>query len=274
MKIIETELNIGVAQPFSVIHMADTHFTLADERDDAKKRWLGEDRAAIFPEAMQMYEAAKKLSHETGYTIVHTGDFIDFVSEANLDMTKRFIEECDVFYAAGNHDFSLYCGEAWEDADYRNRSLAKVQACHKNDIRMSSRVIGGVNFIALDDGYYRFDREHIDFVKAEVRRGLPIVLVIHKPMYDPQIYTASAECHHNGALVGIPDEYSKYWDDERRREICPDDITRDAVEYFKSESQIKALICGHFHLNYEGVDESGRPVLLTDTKTLRIIRFI
>ena len=40
---------------------------------------------------------------------------------------KEFMESNDYFFAAGNHEFSLYLGEAVEDADYRNQSLAKVQ---------------------------------------------------------------------------------------------------------------------------------------------------
>ncbi len=273
MNIIENEVNIGVPHPFEVIHMSDTHFTLADERDGERKMRLAEGRRDVFPSSEQVYREACRLSKEKNCPIIHTGDFIDFVSEANLEMTRRFTGECDVFYAAGNHDFSLYCGEEWEDADYRNRSLAKVQACHKSDIRMSSRMIGGVNFIALDDGYFRFDREHIDFVKSEAEKGFPMVLVIHKPMYDPNLFDVVKKDHRDGTLVGIPDEYSMWWDDEKKREVCPDDVTREAVEYFKSEERIKALICGHLHINYEGEDEAGRPVLLTDTETLRVIRF-
>ena len=273
MNIIETEVNIDLTSPFEVIHMSDTHFTLADERDGERKMRLAENRVDCFPDPLETYNAAKKLAFEKNCPIVHTGDFIDFVSERNLEMVRLFREECDVFYAAGNHDFSLYCGEAFEDADYRNISLAKVQACHGNDIRMSSRVIGGVNFIALDDGYFRFDREHIDFVKAEAAKGLPIVLLIHKPIYDVNLFGEMAKIWRDKSIVGVPGEHSQWWSDEERAEVCPDDVTGEAVAYFKSEKMIKAFVCGHLHLNYEGVDEAGRPVILTGTDTVRILKF-
>ncbi|MBQ9921126.1 MAG: metallophosphoesterase [Clostridia bacterium] len=273
MNIIETEVNIDLTSPFEVIHMSDTHFTLADERDGERKMRLAENRVDCFSDPLETYNAAKKLAFEKNCPIVHTGDFIDFVSEKNLEMVRLFREECDVFYAAGNHDFSLYCGEAWEDADYRNISLAKVQACHGNDIRMSSRVIGGVNFIALDDGYFRFDSEHIDFVKREAEMGLPIVLLIHKPIYNANLFAEMVKIGRDKCLAGVPDEHSKWWSEDEKQEVCPDGVTREAVAYFKSEERIKAFICGHLHLNYEGKDERGRPVLLTDTETLRVIRF-
>ena len=273
MNVIETEIKVGLSEPALVIHMSDTHFTLADERDGDRKIGLAGRRKDCFPDPVETYNEAKRLSREKNCPIVHTGDFIDFVSEKNLDTVRLFREECDVFYAAGNHDFSLYCGEAFEDADYRNISLAKVQACHGNDIRMSSRVIGGVNLIALDDGYFRFDREHIDFVKAEAAKGLPIVLLIHKPIYDANLFEKMVKIHRDKCIVGVPEEYTKWWSDEERAEVCPDDVTGEAVAYFKSEKMIKAFVCGHLHLNYEGVDEAGRPVILTGTDTVRILKF-
>lgn len=273
MNIITTEVNIGAERPFEIIHMSDTHFTLADERDGDRKMGLAARRRVVFPSSEQMYREVCRLSREKKCPVIHTGDFYDFVSEKNLEKVCLFREECDVFYAAGNHDFSLYCGEADENAEYRNISLAKVQACHKNDIRMSSRVIGGVNFIALDDGYFRFDSEHIDFVKREAEKGLPIVLLTHKPIYDANLFAEMVKIGRDKCLVGVPDEHSKWWSDDEKVEVCPDCVTREAVEYFKSEERIKAFICGHLHLNYEGKDERGRPVLLTDTETLRVIRF-
>ena len=274
MKIIETEVNIGAERPFEVIHMADTHFTLADERDGERKIGLAARRSDCFPDPMETYNTAKMLSKEKNCPIIHTGDFYDFVSEKNLETVRRFREECDVFYVAGNHDFSLYCGEADENAEYRNISLAKVQACHKNDIRMSSRVIGGVNFIALDDGYFRFDREHIDFVKREAEMGIPIVLLIHKPIYDANLFAEMVKIGRDKCLVGVPDEHSKWWSDDEKQEVCPDGVTREAVAYFKSEKTIKAFVCGHLHLDYEGTDEIGRPVILTGTDTVRVLKFI
>ncbi len=273
MIILRTDINVGAQLPFSVIHMSDTHFTLADDRDGVRKTGLAGRRATVFPNSKILYDEGCRLSKELGCPILHTGDFIDFVSHANLEMVKRFTDENDVFYAAGNHDFSLYCGEETEDAAYRNRSLAAVQACHGNNIRMSSRIINGVNFVALDDGYYRFENEQVDFVRSEVSKGLPIVLMIHKALYDPEIFAFSERTHHTGALTGVPVELVNYWDDEKKSEVCPDEETSSAVRYFKSEPMIKAILSGHFHNDYDGTDESGRRIILTGFETLRIITF-
>ena len=37
MQIKQTDIKIGVEKPFSLVHISDTHFTLADERNDERK---------------------------------------------------------------------------------------------------------------------------------------------------------------------------------------------------------------------------------------------
>ena len=53
-------------------------------------------------------------------------EHVDVVEQLAIDRAKEFCETVDVFMAAGNHEFSLYVGEAWEDEAYRNQSLALV----------------------------------------------------------------------------------------------------------------------------------------------------
>lgn len=160
MNILQTEIKIGIEKPVTLMHISDTHLTLADNRDNERKNVLAKERkAGCFPHNDEQMAEIENFARRTGNTILHTGDLIDFVSEANLEKAKAFTDEFDVFMAAGNHEFSLYVGEAVEDEAYRNQSLDKVQASFKNDIRFSVRRIGGVKFITIDNSYYRFDEE-------------------------------------------------------------------------------------------------------------------
>ena len=149
MNVIHTTLNIDATAPFTIIHLSDTHLTYADLRDGQRKVDLIDWRLPSFPNAEKVLAEAGELSRELNAPIFHTGDLIDYVSLANLEAVKAFTDTHDVYMATGNHEFSLYVGEAKEDAAYRNQSLAKVQACFANDIRMFSRVIGGVKYILI-----------------------------------------------------------------------------------------------------------------------------
>ena len=281
-KVIKTNLHIGVEKPFTVIHMSDTHLTRADLRDGERKVTLGEKRAMYFPHAEEMIELADGLAHQYDAPILHTGDLIDFVSQANLERAKEFVDSHDFFMAAGNHEFSLYVGEAWEDADYRNQSLAQVQSAFGNDIRMSSRIIGGVNFVALDDGYYLFEEEQLDFLKGEVAKGLPIVLMMHNPLYEKKFFeqisyrreeiglkpAATPPCAY---LTGVPAELICHYDDHRRRQQTPDEVTLRTVEYIRTCPLIRGILAGHVHYSLVTRLHEDAPQIITDVKAVRVI---
>lgn len=274
MKIIPTTLNIGVQTPFRVLHITDTHLVYADMRDGQRKVDLAEKRKKYFPEAEEALTFAERTAAELQIPIVHTGDLIDFVSVANLEAVKRFTDENDCFMAAGNHEFSLYVGEAKEDAAYRNQSLAAVQAVFKNDIRMASRVIGGVNFVALDNGYYLFEREQLDFLKNEVKKGLPVVLLLHNPLYEKALYDRVMQKSPCAYLVGVPEALMQGYPKDRYAQQLADAITREAVDYIKNETAIKAIIAGHLHFNYEGIFGDRIPQVMTSCTDARLVEII
>ena len=271
MKIINSTLEIGVSVPFKILHISDTHLAYADMRDGERKVKLAKDRAPYFKAGESVLECVSKMSKELNAPIVHTGDLIDFVSEANLERVKTFVDGNDIFMAAGNHEFSLFVGEAKEDAAYREQSLSKVQSVFKNDIRMSSSVIGGVNFVAIDNGYYLIEKEQLDFIKKEVQKGLPVILLVHTPFYEKNLYEDQMKKENSAYLVAVPEELMEEYPAHRKEQQKADEATLQAVEYIAGEPAIKGVISGHLHDNYDGFTESGKPQLITSCTDIRII---
>jgi 3',5'-cyclic AMP phosphodiesterase CpdA len=276
MSIIETKIEIGAKKPFRVVHISDTHLTYADMRDGERKVALSERRSQYFKEAEETLALAAETAKRYDAPILHTGDLSDFVSLANLERVKRYVEENDLFMAAGNHEFSLYVGEAKEDAAYRNQSLAKVQAVYHNDIRSSSRVIEGVNFVALDNGYYQFDEGELAFLKNEVAKGLPIVLMMHTPLYEPALYEKAPDAKKKGSayLIDVPTELMERDYDPRHFAQKADEITHETMEYIASQPLIKAVLSGHLHFNFEGTVADRIPQVVTACTTVRVIEFV
>ena len=271
MNLIRTKLHVGAERPFSVLHLSDTHLTFADERDGERKVLLAEKRTRIFPTAAEVLRQAGNHAKTLGVPIVHTGDLIDFVSLANLEAAKAFTDAHDCFMAAGNHEFSLYVGEAWEDAAYRNQSLDTVQKAFKNNIRASSRVIEGVNFVALDNGYYLFEEEQLAFLKKEVERGLPVVLLCHTPLFDSALYDLMMSKQAWASLLAVPEELMQSYPEKRYRQQIADEITQKAYEYIKGEPAIKAIVTGHLHQNYEGTLGGRIPQIMTACTDARLL---
>jgi len=275
MKFIDTVLDIGVEAPFELLHFSDIHLALADERDDLRKRELAAKRRPHFAAAEENLAQTAAEARRTGALLVSTGDLIDFVSHANLDAVRRFTDENDCFFAAGNHEFSLYVGEAFEDAEYRNRSLARVQSAFRNDIRFASRIVNGVNLVAVDNSYYLFEPAQLDALKAECRKGLPVILLMHVPLYTEALCRAVMETYRQPCsyLMAAPDAVvDAYESDYRRRQQRADAVTREAFEYILSEPAIRAVLAGHLHeANIEDPVADRLTQYIVDTQTARRI---
>ena len=271
----EATIEVGATAPFRVLHMSDTHLTDADERDDERKLRLAEARVNYFKNANLMIEEASAYSKQEGIPILHTGDLIDFVSWKNLDRARAFYESNDVFMAAGNHEFSLYVGEAFEDAAYREQSLEKVQACFKNDIRFSKREIGGVNFVALDNSYYLVDEWQLDALKAVVAEGKPVVLLVHTPLYCEALYnyeTVERKAD-NAGLMAVPEEKMQGYNEYRFRQQKADEVTLRAYDYICNEPGIRAILAGHLHANAEYAINDRLTQYLVGCTGLRVVTF-
>lgn len=254
MKTLYSKINAGAEKPFKIIHISDTHLTYADKRDDGRKIRLAKDRKTHFPNAEQVLSEVEKLYAETGYMLVHTGDLIDFVSEANLDAAREFTKKTDCFTSAGNHEFSLYVGEAKEDSTYREQSLEKVQSAYVNDIRFSSKIVNGINFVAVDNSYYLIEPWQLERLKQETAKGLPVILCLHTPLYSEEAYDFARKNEGENSpvyLMSVPEEKMQYYSPERYEQQKEDETTHTAYEFIKNEPLIKAVLTGHIHCDFE-----------------------
>lgn len=256
MNWVKQEIHVGAEKPFRVLHLSDTHMIFVDDRDDKRKLKLAENRRHHLHHINSFLEAAEYAKAE-GLPILHTGDFLDFVSWANIDKAREITDKYDVFMAAGNHEYSLYMGEAFEDEAYRNLSLEKVQSAFKNNIRCDRREICGVNFVAIDNGYYLMNWEQLNFLKAVAAEGKPVVLMIHVPLYTEEQGEIAREKGESMSVMGAPEALMGYYDELSFRQQLPDEPTKAAYEYITHEPMIKAILTGHEH--------TDRDIPLTDT---------
>ncbi len=269
-----TTLELGAAAPFSLLHISDTHLALVDGRDNPRKQALAASRCSVNPTAEADLAQAEAYAKAQDMPIVCTGDVMDFVSWGNLERMARFTRENDVFYAAGNHDFSQYVGEAWEDAAYRNQSFEKVQAVHTNYIRFASRKINGVNLIAMDNSYYLIEKDHLEALKREASLGMPILLFVHCPFFEETLfqYRQSLQNPEGCAyLMGVPEPLMKDYTPHRYRQQLADEITFEAMDYILHEPMIRAVFSGHLHEDFHSELRPDLPQYVTGKNTMRRI---
>ena len=264
LNIKEITIDIGLKKPFDVMHVSDTHLTWADDRDEERKMKLAAQRTRYMGFGEHYLDEAIHIARERGMYMFHTGDLYDFISEANLDLAARHMLEADWFVSAGNHEFSHYLGEAKEDDAYKARRYEDVRGVFPNDIFFASRVINGVNFVAVDDVYYHFTGKQLELMKAEMAKGLPVIMLCHVPLYTPEFCTSELEATNGNCayLTGVPLEITETFDpgvtypageEWRYRKVQQraDQPTLDFIAWLREQPLLKGILCGHMHRFFE-----------------------
>ena len=263
MELLKSTLNIGLEQPIKVLHVTDSHIALADERDNERKHELCNrlaDRKSI-----EYLNEQIAYANETCDLLVHTGDLFDFTSQASFDFARKVLAQEKVFFAVGNHEFSQYVGEAYEDRAYKMNSYNEMRPGLGAPLFFNARVVGGVNFVAIDDSYHQFEPWQLTRLKKETEKGLPIVLCLHVPLFEQSLYDHHIERSGPGSssyLLGCDEDHLP--DDEWRAiEIRPRGVTTEMAAFIKSQPLIKAVLAGHIHFSFESELAPGMPQFVT-----------
>ncbi len=247
-------IHLGLKEPFSILHISDTHLSVAypTEADGADKMKSMERRTRTFGGRQEeaLRDSLAWAKDNVDY-VLHTGDLIDWQSEANFDLVKKYYGDT-MFGSMGNHEFYTYLpGEkhTWQEP-FKDRSWKLLKEKYPIDARFSAKVINGVNFVCLDDVFGTVQPDQVERFHAEAKRGLPIILCMHVPFHTPDIWRASAKFwRFRGrkfrADTIVPDARGDY---QRQLE---DPVTRDFIAYLKGEPLLKGILAGHLHITVQ-----------------------
>ena len=179
---------------------------------------------------------------------------MDFVSHANVEKAREILRNGHIFFIAGNHDYSQYVGEAWEDDAYRMNSYMQMGYGLGVPMFFNARTVGGVNIVGVDNSYYRFADWQLWRLQREAEKGLPIILAFHDPLFEQSLYDdhfkrmPQEPCTY---LVGCDEEHLLRYSEFRAVQQRPDAPTLRFIEYVKQEPLIKAILTGHLHFSFE-----------------------
>ena len=184
--------------------------------------------------------------------LVHTGDLIDFQTEANLDLVKRMFGENQPLAASmGNHEYQRRnLDEPLQTTtEYNDLSVEKLSAAYPFDISVQSTVVNGVNFVTMSQVYGFVTPPQVERFCAEVKKGLPIILCMHVPLFTDHIWRISARYWSNRwkkfRAATLPDPRSDY-----KRQL-EDPVTRDFIAYLKREPLLRGVLTGHLHVTIQ-----------------------
>lgn len=250
----------GVAEPFSVLHATDTHLAFMNTVDQGLKasaehflrRWTR------FPQAFNSLLATLAYAERNELPLLHTGDLIDYGSDANYETLRRLVAgRGDVHCAIGNHEYH-YRGPT-DPPDDRADARRRFSAVVPNAADFSARTIGGVNFVAFDDADGNVAEDVARKVLAEFERGLPVVLCCHVPLFysaEMVAFKKRVVAVHGGLFTPesalAPDDgptgaYRPVADLDAKHKTP---VTLGFVERLRREPALKAVLCGHTHIRY------------------------
>ncbi|MBQ5983945.1 MAG: metallophosphoesterase [Bacteroidales bacterium] len=245
-------VHIGLEKPFSILHISDSHLTAAYEHENEKKQKLHTRRTKTFG-GRQEEALADALAWAKQHVdfVVHTGDLIDWQSEANFHLVRKFFGDSYIG-SLGNHEFSPDMGYSEPKEEhteaFKDRTRDLLQSVYPFDVRFQSQVVNGVNFITLDDVYGYVTKEQVKRFKKEVKKGFPIVLCMHVPFFSDDMWRANVRFWDDkgpmnySALPEIKSAYKVQQEDK---------VTRDFISYLKKEKLLKCILAGHLHYDVQ-----------------------
>ena len=244
-------IDAGATAPFSILHISDTHLSAAypNEANAEGKLKSMERRTRLFGGRQEaaLCDSLEWAKKNVEY-VLHTGDLIDWQSDANFDLVKKHFGKT-MFGSMGNHEFYTYLpGEkhTWQEP-FKERSWSILRAAYPVDPRFSSKVLNGVNFVCMDDVFGTVQPDQVELFHAEVKKGLPIILCMHVPFFTHHIWRASAKfwSYCGKRLSEMPPEPKMPGGDYGRQ--LKDPTTRGFVDYLKTEKLLKGILAGHLH---------------------------
>ncbi len=276
MDLIRTEIPIGLDKPVRILHITDTHLPLCEKDDEPQFKEAAARRGASTPILASLDE---QLAYANAHCdlLLHTGDLIDFASNANIAFLREFLKQENVLFIAGNHEYWRSDG-GFEDMEYRMQSLTRMGNMGA-DLMFTSRMVGGVNFVGIDDAYHQVEAWQTERLKTEVQKGAPVVLFMHAPLFEQSLYERSVAYWRDGTayLVGCDEAHTSGYSAYGVKTQCPTEATRDFAAYVNSEKGIKAVLAGHVHFIFESRLPGGTMQYVTGCSrnhTAREITFI
>jgi len=247
-------LKVGAKKPFAVLHVSDTHLTEAYPHEPHWVRTFATNRTQTFGGRQQeaLRDTLEYARLHADY-LVHTGDLIDFQTEKNLDLVKMYFGTGALQASMGNHEFELMSekGMLYERSEaFKDQYRAKLASFYPQDPIFAAQTVNGVTFVTLDDVFGAVTEKQVALFKAEVAKGLPIILCMHVPFHSEQswkvtrTYWSAERTKYDSRKFDNGREGSDRWNQ------LNDPVTRDFIAYLKTEKLLKGILTGHEHFHY------------------------
>ena len=188
-----------IKDTISIILLSDTHLSMKDEREKPYEQYskrMSEaytitrhygtgERTTPGQAFIETINIAKEKNVDL---LALTGDIFSYPSERAIEWVDSVLVDSQLkyVYTTGNHDWH-YEGMEGSSRELRqtwinNRLLSLYQG--KNSLFYSIE-IKEIKIVVIDKSTYEISPEQLIFFRQEAASGLPLILVMHIPLYMP-----------------------------------------------------------------------------------------
>lgn len=264
-----------INESIKVVHIADTHLFKDDERGIPYQEFSSRMAKAynqtthfktgVSTNPEEAFEQTLAIAKEVNADVITLiGDIFSFPSEAAIEWVLSKLKDTGIpyIYTAGNHDWHYEGMEGalttLRDTWIEKRLLPLYQGNHP---LMAAYDIKGIRFLAIDNSTYEINEEQLAFFTEHVKSGIPLVLLVHIPMYAPGKKMAFGCGNPNwGANT------DRNFELERRPRWPEDGHTETTLNFHRkvfTAPNLLGIFTGHVHRNSIELIK-GKPQIVAD----------
>ncbi|MEZ5104114.1 MAG: metallophosphoesterase [Draconibacterium sp.] len=246
-------------KPTRLFHITDTHLSIDDKRGE-KYREFSQRMAGAYKSnvhfqngesysTMESFEwTLQKAKEEKADFLALTGDIFSFPSEAAVEWVLEKLNETGIpfAYVAGNHDWH-YEGMSGSSMELRKVWTEKhLKAMYQgNNPLFSFYDCNGLRFLFIDNSTYEILPEQLEFFKEQVRSGMPLILMMHIPLYMPGRSLGYGCAHPEWG-----EKTDKNYELERREKWRKGGHTKTTIDFYDEvfrATNLLSIFAGHTH---------------------------
>lgn len=257
-----------------IFHITDTHLSIDDERGEKyqefSRRMAGAYKSNIHFQSGENFSTKEsfewtlqRAKEEKADFLALTGDIFSFPSEAAVEWVLNKLNETGIpfAYVAGNHDWH-YEGMRGSSTELRDTWIEKhLKSMYQdNNPLFASYDFNGLRFICIDNSTYEILPKQLQFFKKQVNSGVPIILMMHIPLYMPGRPMGYGCAHPEWS-----EKTDSNYEIERRekwREEGHTEVTFDFYNEVFRATNLLTILAGHTHRSTLDV-KNGIPQLVS-----------
>lgn len=240
---------LHLAKSLRILWLSDAHLSLDDERGVPFTEYSHRMAGGYGQAKTHFDEIIAKATPGAYDYIVCTGDMVSFPTEAGVDYLIEKLNATGVpwAYTCGNHDWHYEGMEGTEEALRAEWAPKRLGRLFQGRNPWSQAIdLPGVRLVLIDDSDCEILPEQLAFWREQVASGLPLMLMMHIPIYVPGRDPVNFS-------VGHPDWNASTdlnWKIERRLQ-WPDtghtDTTMTFCDEVAAAPNLVGIFTGHVH---------------------------